>query len=498
MSEIQKKENINLKNDNANRKTLIYAESNLWKSIFKVTYPVVCLMFIMAAYQILDSIIASRLVTFEIEGSDGIIIPGSYIISLIMPWMLIVMSMISLTSAGFGMVFSQKLGAKNYEEAKECVSTAHIFNIFTSIFSLLLIVCFSRMLSELIINNQIQGDVRNEILDDAYQTSIVYGLAFFVSSFQGLKSRQIRSEGHVKSASFIPIFSIPLNIALDIIFMSDWGAGMDVVGAALATLIGMIINYLITYGYLIYLNKKEETNFEFLSYKRGFNKKIFMTMITIGVVPFVLQIGRTYIVLLTTIMIGKLPSIDHQSWLSVFTGISRPLSLIRLPSLAIMQAGGAFFAYNYGAGNEKRLHKGILVMFTYMVLLALPQWIILLSIPSQIMWLFNITANKEIIIIYETIVTISLFTQIMFLATSYYISTKKQNFALLQGLMIILGYTISIICFHFGFINSEGNEWKFLFFSPTSSIISIIIVLCIFTFVITTEKKEFKKTQISN
>lgn len=469
----------------------LYGKGSIFKTLIKITFPVYILMLVNSLYQIVDNLLAANLVDYGVEGWSGAQTAMS-----ILPLFAIVMAVTILTSFGFGTIYAQKLGAGDKEGAIEAQSTAFWGTLMVNVILMLLILVVTPTYVNAFINENsgIPASLIDGIKKDAIYSAYIYTVVIIISSFQGILSRTLRTEGHIKSMSYIPLISIPVNITFDIIFMGVFDMG--VVGAALASLIALSITLVITIAYVLYAKSKEKTNFRISNLKKGINFKILGLIAIIGLTPFLMQFLRAYAFTLNLSLMKNLTSgivmsngvSAYNEWMVFFSAATRPMTLIIMPAVAVMQSGAAFLGFNYGARNYKRVNKAMELMVVIMILLALPQYILVLSITKWLLIGFGVSSEllntvdgSHMILMHRCWTAISLLSMTQGLTMIYLMSTKRNKYAI--PLIIwnqLIVFTIVYVSFYFGFKGDTENYWHFFFANPVSSIflaISSISVL---------------------
>ncbi len=450
----------------------IYAQGNVFKTLFITSLPVLILMVTNTLYQLVDASIAANMVSY-----GGGLMTGSVVSMISMPVILVMMASLTLTNIGFGTIFAQKLGAKDEEGAKSAISTMHLTNIIIVLIGILLSFLLVKpwlnlMEIDLDTIGKLKVDGSNMTLhQDAIISMTIYAIAIGFSSFQGIISRQLRSEGHIKAAAYLPMISIPFNILFDIILMGP--ANMGVSGAAIATLIATIITTITILGYTLYVSKKGETYFSFSVFKYGVDWKLFGFMCLIGFAPFAMQIGRAYSQILSMVFYREIGTVGS---LQLVSSALRPMMIIMMPVMAIIQTSAAMIGYNFGAKNNDRVSKTIYSALVLVVLLSLPQYIWIMAWPDSMYWLFGASSligdetiwgvittpngqevnmlfrmsKSEANQIYWTYMGLSIISSLPAIVTIYYISTRKIGWAMLQTFnSFFLTFTIVILSFYF-------------------------------------------------
>ncbi len=466
-----------IKQDNkVESKAAVYAQGNVFKSLLIMTLPVLVLMLTNTLYQLIDSAIAANMVSYGAPGATEGHMTGSVVTMICMPVMLIMMATISLTNMGFGTIFAQRLGQKDEEGAKKAISTMHLTNIIIvvtgMIISFLMVGPWLKLMGidlDSIGSLEVVGGSMS-LHTDAILAMVIYAVAIGFSSFQGIISRQIRSEGHIKAAAYLPLLSIPFNIIFDIIFMGPLNMGAS--GAALATLLSSFVTTAAVIGFTMMLSKKGETYFSFSVFKLGVDWKLFGIMVMIGLAPFTLQIGRAYNQILSMKLLQNVGSVGS---LQLMSSVARPMMLIMMPVFAVIQTAGAMIGYNFGAKNHERVSGTVKSAFALVFLFAVPQYILIMAWPQSMFWLFgakdfvgdttqwvHITNGSNTVnmmismsrsqaeVAYLSYMGLSIIASFPAIMIIYYLSTRKIGFAMLQTFIsFFLVFTIVILSFYY-------------------------------------------------
>lgn len=487
------------------RKT--YANGSIFKTIIKITFPVFILMVVNSLYQMIDTIIASQLVDYGYD-AFGKVAEGAYkgaiTMQYIIPMVMVSMAFTVLINVGYGTSFSQKMGAGDVDGAKRSTSTALWLTFILGMFSLSFTVTAgpaiirANMPDFLFDENFPLGDnivdlnpLGNTMYKDAQWTCFIYVFAVTVSGVQGICSRQLRAEGHIKAMSYLPLLSIPFNIGFDFFFMGT--LDMEVSGAALATLIAIGITSSTTLIYSYAQLRKGKTLFTLKAFKEGIDGKLAIIMLIIGIVPFAMQMFRLYdselAIQLITNLVEKIPG-DNKfeeagHWSTFYTAATRPMMLVMMPGVAVLQAGSAFLGYNYGAKNYHRVNKGIIVMIGVMLLYATPSWLLLLIFSRYVLVWFGVGGSyahveTTMIAIQRIIIGLSLFNILAAAPNAYVISTKRPKTGLMIQVVNLIGiYTAVIFAMYYSFAGTENYMWFYTYnaiFIGASALFAITVL----------------------
>ena len=245
-------------------------------------------------------------------------------------------------SAGFGIVLSQYVGAKNEERMRKCVATSLTLSI---VFSILLSVIFlfaaPGILKLLNTNEQFFHHAKS------YIQAIFTGIVF--TTLYNLSSQIMRAMGDSKTPLLILIFCATLNILLNsLLFITDLSTGW----AGWATVISQAISALITF-YIIgkkYKNLKPKK--EDFKVDMPFIKKHLATGL-----PMAFQTSITAIsCMVQQLAFNTLPDPAYAMAQGTASKIDNLFSSLLFGSTVTM---GVYCGQNYGANNLERIKQGV-------------------------------------------------------------------------------------------------------------------------------------------
>ncbi len=267
--------------------------------------------------------------------------------SLILPLFNITLSLSGLAGVGGGALISRLLGEKQDEEARKVYSFSVYLSILTSTLFAVGVLAFLRPLMGLLGAGK-----------DTYTYASSY--AFFVLVCGGVPtvlsnvlSTLLRSVGESGKAGFGITMGGVINIALDPLFMFVlFPKGMEIVGAGAATCLSNCIAciYFIT---VILRMRSEDSILRLCPPFRFPAKKSIAGIFIVGIPSFI----STLLFDLDYIVIDRLMS-GYQDIALAAVGIV--LKAERLPlnvGIGICQGMMPIIAYNYSAGNYRRMNE---------------------------------------------------------------------------------------------------------------------------------------------
>lgn len=220
-----------MSNSSADKTTEIFRDAPIPVAVFKNIIPTVVSMLMVMIYNLAD--------TFFIgQTHDALMVAA---ISIASPAFFLFMAIGNLFGIGGTSLISRSLGAGEKEKAKHISSFCFWSCVVIGVISAIIIISFSEPILMAIGASDATLAYAKEYLDIVALSIpfLIIGNAF---------SNIIRAEGRPQTAMFGTVFGNLVNIVLDPILIS--GCGMDVRGAALATLAGNIVAAGIYVGHL--------------------------------------------------------------------------------------------------------------------------------------------------------------------------------------------------------------------------------------------------------
>ncbi len=399
------------------RQLKIFESDKLWKSILQMVVPALIAILVMLIYNMADMIFVGQ--TGETAQVAAVSVVG--------PVFNIIMAIAMLISGGGTVIISKDLGAKDMEHARRvssvCMWAATIFGVISGA----LIILFNRPLLGFL-------GATADISEYARQYMIILALGSPFLLVSNMLAQVLRAEGAIKDALIGNLLGTALNIALDPIFILT--LHMGVVGAAIATVLGNISS---TIYYSIYMKRKAVVLNMKPSYALA-NPLYIFSIMALGLPNAV-----------STLLSGLSGSFSNQllskygsDAIAANAAAGRVNLIIVMILMGICMGAQPLIAYNYGAGNIRKL-SGVmkrLIILTVSVGAVTTALVILLR--SAVIGLF--LKDVAVATVAENILTIimisSPFLGFFFLGTNYLQATgdamKATIMSVLQkGLLLI-------------------------------------------------------------
>ncbi len=354
------------------------------KLIKKFAIPCVISMIVAALYNIVDQI-------FIGWSSAGAF--GNAATNIVYPFTVISLAFALLIGDGASALFNLSLGAKDKKQANKSIGNGLVLLVIISIILTIIGLVFNKKILSLFGGNPKEIECYNYAKD--YLRIICYGLPFYIIG-QGLNA-SIRSDGSPQYAMFATVVGAISNIILDPIFIFVFK--MSVKGAAIATIIGQILTFLISIYYL-----KKSKHFKITKESMKLNKDTCKKLTSLGLASLITQLAIVIIIGVANNLVGKYGYMTEAST-KVAYGVVTPLAVIGICMkvfgivvsivIGVSLGGMPIIGYNMGAGNIKRVKETVKYILITNLMIGLLAMLIFELFPSFIINIFGSANSKE-------------------------------------------------------------------------------------------------------
>lgn len=339
------------------------------KLLRSLSVPAMIGMFVMALYNVVDTIFISHAV--GISGVAGVTIS--------FPIMMIIMAISAAMGVGGASVISRRLGAKREKEANQVFGNIIAVTIFMSVIGIIGAFTFLPSLLRLF-------GATPEIFGFSYDYMFPFMLGTFFFSFGFATNNIIRSEGNAKFAMLTMVIPAVLNIILDPIFI--FGFDLGVKGAAYATVLSqMTVTTVILWYFLSGRSSLTLSRSDLVP-----NFKILKEVMMVGLPAFMQQAAGSLMVISINSMLIRFGS---EFYVGVFGIVQRISMFMFMPLIGVMQGMQPIIGYNYGAKNEARLKETVWLGLKVVTIISTFIFIIMMVLPKLFVSIFS--SDPEVI-----------------------------------------------------------------------------------------------------
>ncbi len=348
------------------------------KLIKKFAIPCVVSMIVAALYNIVDQI-------FIGWSSAGAF--GNAATNIVYPFTVIALAFALLVGDGCAALFNLSLGEKNKEKANKSIGNGLILLIVISIILTIIGLVFNEQILKLFGGNP--NEVECYLYAKDYLRIICYGLPFYIIA-QGLNA-SIRSDSSPKYAMMATLVGAISNIILDPIFIFVFKMGVK--GAAIATVLGQILTFIISIAYF-----KKSKSFKINKESLKLDKKICMQSLSLGLASLITQIAIVIIISVANNLVNKYGYMTMSSS-NIAYGSIIPLAVIGICMkvfgivvsivIGVSLGGMSIIGYNMGCKNIKRVKETIKYILITNFIIGLIAFIIFEFFPTFIINIFG-------------------------------------------------------------------------------------------------------------
>lgn len=305
-------------------------------AIVKLALPATLALLAKAVYNIVDTAYIGML-------NDDIALAA---VGVTVPLLLIMVSIENIFAAGAAVLAGRQLGSKDEDGASRTVTTIIGVSLIIGI-----LLCMGGILF-------IEPIMRAFGASDASLSQAKdYAFWMFIAALANLPAQSMncaaRAESSVKITSIAVITGAVLNVILDPIFMFDWGFGMKVAGASLATTVSQFVTFFIMAWF--YLSGRSVIKLNFHLFHPTWD--LIKTVTLIGVPTAVIQICLAVAASLTN-MAAK-PMADADQIIAAYGVVQRLILIGSYVIMGFMQGYQPVASYSFGAKDEDRFHDSV-------------------------------------------------------------------------------------------------------------------------------------------
>lgn len=320
-----------------NNSLAMFENETIGKLMLKFSLPAIASMVVNSIYNIVDQIFIGQ----------GVGMYGNAATNLTFPLVTIAMAIGTLIADGCVAYFSLKLGQKNYDEAARTMGNGITISLLAGLF----ITLSMELLLTPVLNLCGGAKVAEETFRYAteYARITLIGIPFVCISMT--VNSIIRAQGNPRYAMISNISGCLLNVVLDAWFVL--GLGWGVAGAAWATIIGQILNFVLAVAYIPRLK-----GIEFKREYAMLNGKTLFSFLPLGISSFFTQFGSTIVVICMnnlTVKYGLQSVYGPDIPLAAFGIVMKVNSIIVSVMVGLGIGSQPIVGYNYGAKNFHRV-----------------------------------------------------------------------------------------------------------------------------------------------
>ena len=311
----------------------------IWKLIMTLSLPMVASMIIQALYNVVDSLFVASISPEQLEFNA---------VNLSFAAQNFIIAVATGTGVGINALLSKSLGEKNHERAQKIANNG----VFLALCSYILFLILGFTLIEPYMRIMTDNE---QVIEFGKQYLFICYVGSFGVFGQIVMERLMISTGKTYLSMITQATGAIVNIIFDPIFI--FGLGLGVRGAALATVLGQVVGFVI--GIILHAKFNREVKLSFKGFRP--DGKLIGRIYAIGIPSIVMaSIGSVMNVIFNNILYSFPAPIGVYSQ-NAFGAYFKLQSFVLMPIFGLNNGLVPLIAFNYGAQKRKRMTSAMLI-----------------------------------------------------------------------------------------------------------------------------------------
>ena len=340
------------------------------KLLRKFAIPCIISMVVNALYNMVDQIFIGWGVGYLGNGATNIVFPI----------VMICLAFSLMFGDGTSAYLSLRLGEKKQKEAEKGVASGIIAGAIVSILLCAGVLIFLPQLLNLF---GCTDALREYALK--YGRVIAMGIPFMMIGI--ILNSIIRADGSPKYSMISMVSGAILNIILDPIFIFDWGLGLGVEGAAIATIFSQFVTFLLN---VLYIRKFKTIKLTKENFK--LDLKIARKVAMLGISSFITQMAVVAVITVQNTIFnqyGDLSRFGQDIPITVLGIVMKINQILNSIILGISVGSQPIIGFNYGARKFDRVKQTLKIVLALSVTVSATAFILFQTIPEKLIGLFG-------------------------------------------------------------------------------------------------------------
>ena len=354
------------------------ASEKIGRLIRHFSLPCVISMLVAALYNIVDQIF----IGWSQAGAAG-----NAATNIVYPFTVLALGLSLLVGDGAAANFSLELGHGQKERAEKSVGNGFFVLVILSVLLCVVGLVFKFQILHLFGANPDEKVCYDFALQ--YFTVICIGFPFYMIG-QGMNA-SIRADGSPKYAMSCTLVGAVANLILDPVFIFAFKMGVK--GAAIATVIGQALTFIMSIAYLLC-----SKNFKISKRSMRLDSSIIFRIVSIGMASLIVQLSIVVIIAVNNNLLGRYGYQTFASTGAAFGSVI-PLAVVGIVMkvfgivvsivIGISLGGQPIIGFNMGAGNSDRVKETILEITKIVLLVGIVFFLIFEFAPDLVISIFG-------------------------------------------------------------------------------------------------------------
>ncbi|MCI8342014.1 MAG: MATE family efflux transporter [Firmicutes bacterium] len=339
------------------------------KLLFSMAFPAITAQIINVLYNIVDRMYIGHISEIGTDALTGV--------GITFPIIMLISAFSSLIGMGGAPQAAIRMGKGDNKSAEKIIGSCAAALIAISIMLTTIIFIFQNKLLMFF------GASENTI-KYAMDYMRIYCLGtIFIQIVLGLNPF-ITTQGFASVGMKTTVIGAVLNIILDPIFI--WGLGLNVKGAATATVISQAVSAIWVLKFLT----GQKTTLKIKKENLKLDTKIISGVVALGISPFIMQSTES---ILTICFNTSLQKYGGDIAVGSMTILSSCMQFTLLPLTGLTQGAQPIVSFNYGAGNKQRVTDVFRLLICLSLAYTIIFWAVAMFVPNIFISLFTNNAQ---------------------------------------------------------------------------------------------------------
>lgn len=335
------------------------------KLLISMSLPMIISMLVQALYNIVDSMFVAQLNEAALTA-----------VSLAFPVQNLIIAMAAGTGVGINALLSKSLGEKNFSEVNKIAANG----VFLALISSIVVAVVGGFGSHAFFAVQTKDA---QIVEYGTQYMTIVTVASLFVFLQVTYERLLQSTGKTIFSMITQATGAIINIILDPIFIFGYFGvpAMGVAGAALATVIGQCVAAILG----VFFHNKYNKEIKVTRKDFKITGRVIKNIYKIGVPSIIMQsIGSV-----TTFSMNNILLMFSSTAATVYGVYFKLQSFVFMPVFGLTNGMIPIVAYNYGAGNKKRIYAAFKLSICIAVGIMLVGTVVFQLVPEVLLGFFD-------------------------------------------------------------------------------------------------------------
>ncbi len=326
------------------------ASAPVGRLMLSMGIPMILSMVLQAVYNIVDSAFVSNM---KENGEEAI-----NALTLAFPFQMLMVAIAIGTGVGANALVSKSLGQGDREKASKSAGNA----MFMGIVIYAVFLLFGLFGTNIYISSQTSNPLIADMSNDYLSLCCIVspGIVFF-AVFEKL----LQSAGHSVYSTIAQIAGAAVNIALDPVMIYGWLGfpEMSVKGAAVATVSGQCVSFLLALVFHLKVNKDIRNGIRYMKPSAGIIKEIY----SIGLPAIIAQALMSFMTYGLNIILVKI----GEPMVTAYGLYYKIQQFILFAAFGLRDAITPIISYSHGMGNRRRITDGMKYGMLYTLIIMI-------------------------------------------------------------------------------------------------------------------------------